>query len=306
MSILPRRQIDEIISLHEMEPSLREVIVEGVSDKHLFEWFLGESCAASAAVLDVGSIDVPAELVLQKGLPDGERSRVIVVAEMLAADGPARDQVTCIIDADFDLLLDTPRVCPALLSTDFAALEGYAFNIQTMEKIRKLALKGFQKSAATILEQLAGPLQELFLLRALNELEGLGLDFKTPNSSGFYQSLRLTASRFELDLGKYVTSILQHRGIVSKKAEVLEKVAELRGKLKTDPRLQINGHDFRHAFCLYVRQHKGFGNRDGELAAGALMSALDLKILAEHKLFRQLVQRIGKGGWPALTVTLQN
>lgn len=188
MSIVPRRQIDEIIALHEREPLLREVIVEGNRDKYFFEWFLGENGLPDVPVLEVSTIEVPTALVTTRGLEDGNRGRVIALAEVLAADGPASEKVTCIVDADFDWLLGLHNDCPALLSTDFACVEAYAFNANTIGKVIRLVLGGFGKNPSTVLEQLAGPLQDLFLLRAANHVAKLGLDFDRPNNSGFYEA----------------------------------------------------------------------------------------------------------------------
>jgi hypothetical protein len=228
MSTVPRRQIEEIIALHEREPLLRELIVEGRSDKYLFEWFLDRSGLDDVSVLEISTIEVPTPLVLGRGLEDGNRGRVIVLAEALAADGPAREKVTCVIDADFDWLLNLGNDCPVLLRTDFACLEAYGFSHEAIQKVIKLALRGFQKDASTVFGQLAEPLQELFLLRAANHVSKLGLDFDTPNSSGFYKSLRLTESGIEFDADKYLAALLRARSAGGKKAEFIAVVGDLR------------------------------------------------------------------------------
>jgi hypothetical protein len=219
-STVPRRQIEEIIALHGREPSLREVVVEGASDKRFFEWFLGGNGLPDIPVFEVSTIEVPSVLVAGMGLDDGNRGRVITLAAALAAGGPARG-VTCVADADFDWLLNVRSDCPVLLLTDFACLEAYAFNINAIQKIIKLVLDGLDKDAQTVLEQIAGLLQELFLLRAANHVAKLGLDFQGPNASGFSKSVRLTESGLAFDADKYLRVLLQARGIAKNKTEVL-------------------------------------------------------------------------------------
>src|SRR5579864_1670651 len=142
MTIIPRREIDELVALHEREPSLREVFVEGLTDSRFIEWFLGENGIKQIPVLDIATVEVPTELVLQGGLEDGNRGRVITLAEVLAKHETARSKVTCIVDADLDWFMGTNRDCATLLETDFTSIELYAFNEQAIGKVLKLVLQG--------------------------------------------------------------------------------------------------------------------------------------------------------------------
>jgi hypothetical protein len=291
MTSIPRRQIDELVALHEREPALRDVIVEGITDKQLFEWFLAESGLQGVSVYDVSTVDIPDKLVIDAGLETGARGRVIALAGALADKNPARDHITCIADADFDFIENINRESPALLITDFTSVELYAFNDVSVNKILKLVLKGFTKSAATVLKQLATPLQEIFLLRAANHVGKLGLDFDTPNSAGFYKSLRLKGEILEFDSERYLTGLLQARGATAKRGQVIGTVAQLRLAQREDPRFQIHGHDFEHVFALYVRKHKGFGGIHPETIICAILAALDLELLRQQKLFQYLAER---------------
>jgi len=291
MTSVPRRQIEELIILHEREPALRDVVVEGVVDKHFFEWFLGESGLEDVSVYDISTIDVSDQLVIEAGVETGARGRVITLAGALAEKGPACEHVTCIADADFDFIENINRQSPVLLTTDFTSVELYAFNERALNKLLKLVLKGFGKNAAVVLKELAGPLQEIFLLRAANHMEKLGLDFDTPNRAGFYKSFRLTDGMLEFDSGKYLASLLQASHMTAKRQQIVDRVTQLRTKLKGDPRFYIHGHDFEQALALYLRKHKGFGGIHSETIIGAILASVDLELLREQKLFQRLADR---------------
>lgn len=296
MTIVPRREIEELVALHEREPDLREVFVEGPSDSRLVEWFLSENGIQNIPVLEIATVDIPTEMVLQGALEDGNRGRVITLAEALSKNAPASQKVTCIIDADLDWLMGTKRECPNLLATDFATMEVYAFNEQAVSKILRLVLGGFAKTADVVLRELAVGLQELFLLRAANHLEKLGLDFDSPSKAGFYKSFRLTESGLQFDSDKFVTAILQAHKATKKKPQVVARVADLRPKLKRDPRFQINGHDFEQLFALYVRKHRGFGGTHPDLIVRSILATIEVEMLRQQNLFRKLLQRCSPEG----------
>jgi hypothetical protein len=75
-----RRTIEEIIVRYELEPSLRDIYVEGLEDKSLIEWFLSQHGQTNCAIYDVDTIEIPAELLFAENLVDGNRSRVIFLA----------------------------------------------------------------------------------------------------------------------------------------------------------------------------------------------------------------------------------
>ena len=65
-----RRTIAELVARYDLEPSLRDVFVEGPSDRTLVELaltFLGESNRIRA--YEVDTVDLPAALVETRSLP---------------------------------------------------------------------------------------------------------------------------------------------------------------------------------------------------------------------------------------------
>jgi hypothetical protein len=69
-------------------------------------------------------------------------------------------------------------------------------------------------------------------------------------------------------------------------------VDELRKSLRTDPRYQINGHDFEQSLAFYVRKHKGFGGVLPDLISKSLYLAVELADLAAYPLFQDILRRV--------------
>jgi hypothetical protein len=291
MTTIPRREIGELVTLHEKEPSLRDLVVEGVTDKHFFEWYLNERGLHNVSVYESSAIEIPDHLLLDAGLDNGARSRVIALAGAVANQHPTNAQLTCIVDADFDFIEGVRRESPLLLLTDFTSVEVYAFNVRVIDKILKLVVKGFRKTASALITEIATPLQEIFLLRAASHVEKLGLDFNTPNGNGFYKCLEVKADRLEFNREKYITSLLQSNRLLAKRNQLLDRVAGLRNSMAADPRFQIHGHDFEHALSLYVRRHKGFGKLSPDTLRSSILTSLEIADLDNENLFRNLVRR---------------
>ena len=77
---IPKRTLQELAAIHRREPTCRDVIVEGPSDRSLIDWFLSESRVNGATVYDIGSFEVDKALVLARGLEDNGKGRVITFA----------------------------------------------------------------------------------------------------------------------------------------------------------------------------------------------------------------------------------
>ena len=81
---LPRRTLQELHAIHRFNEHLRDVIVEGISDKAIIEWFLEASGKENFEVYEVSSFEVDPQVVLSYGFQDNNRGRVIAIAYHLA------------------------------------------------------------------------------------------------------------------------------------------------------------------------------------------------------------------------------
>ncbi|HEY6331243.1 MAG TPA: hypothetical protein VI756_18090, partial [Blastocatellia bacterium] len=129
------RRVEELIVRYKLEPTLNDVYVEGPADARLIDWFLSENDLEDVAVYDISTVHLPAETLLERGLPDNNKGRVIALAEMLEPHISQRTgQTTCVVDQDLDIVLEKTREHELLVLTDYTCLEMYSYDVDSLNK----------------------------------------------------------------------------------------------------------------------------------------------------------------------------
>jgi hypothetical protein len=65
-----RRTLEELVTRYQLEPGLRDIYVEGKTDKILLEWFLEQRGVKSFAVYEIDTVEIPAQKLFELGLND--------------------------------------------------------------------------------------------------------------------------------------------------------------------------------------------------------------------------------------------
>jgi hypothetical protein len=286
---IARRTIDEVVALHDLEGSdIREVFVEGLSDKYFLEHFLIEYGLADVGVYEIETVEVPTDEVLKRGLEDGNRGRVVTLACLLE-DQVQVNELVCIADADFDHFKEIVHNCALLLVSDYCSVELYAFNERTLSKLFRLVAGGFPKRADVVLTQIRGLLEAAFLIRMANHDLGLGCEVPEAHKFCAYDSKKDTITFREND---FITTMVGSGVKKGVHLQVAEFVKERRLRLKVDPRLQIHGHDFYQCLSWFVRQHSGFKAIHPTTIPDSLTACIECAWLANEGLFEELLRRL--------------
>lgn len=293
-----RRKLDELVARYELEPSLHDVYVEGLTDKSIIQWFLDESNldTKNCAVYEINTVDIPTDQLFALGLNDNNRSRVIFLAfQLQRLFETSLPHVVCIADRDFDDLIGSSSIeSELLLFTDYTSIEMYLFDSNIIEKFLRLALHRDDLAAVNILKNISPILEEMFLLRAANESLSYGMEWLSlPSLKRCFNKRK--GGYMEFDSTDYVDKYLNKNNRISEKSAFLDKVKELREKNISQIRNKIRGHDFIQLFCLYIDPYlpnnkKGF--TEPEIAFGALRCCLDVDYLMQEKLFQELTRRL--------------
>lgn len=98
----PRRTLEELVTRYQLEPELRDIYVEGKTDKIFFEWFLKHKGIENFAVYEIDTVEIPTQKLLEFGLNDSNRSRAIALALEIQNQFVELPHFTCIADKDFD------------------------------------------------------------------------------------------------------------------------------------------------------------------------------------------------------------
>lgn len=247
-----RREIEELVTLHELEPGLPEILVEGRSDAFIVEMVL-EELGLEAAVFAIGDrVELPNDAVVAQGFDAGERGRVIATATIVAEkyDG---DDVTFIADADFEYL--DPLVDPLsnLLFTDYSSMDLYGFNSKVLGKFLKVGLRAPDDvDSEKILSAITKGLQSMFLCRWKLK--------KCSPSPGLVDKVltrcKIKDNAIVVDVGKLlrdsVNSCAEPGARNINSAQLHEEVETLLSKLQGDRRQYIHGHDYAKVLVYYL------------------------------------------------------
>ncbi len=56
-----RRTLEELVTRYQLEPELRDIYVEGKTDKILLEWFLEQKGVENFAVYEIDTVEIPTQ-----------------------------------------------------------------------------------------------------------------------------------------------------------------------------------------------------------------------------------------------------
>ncbi|MBO1067620.1 MULTISPECIES: DUF4435 domain-containing protein [Nostocales] len=326
-----RRTLDELVARYELEPDLRDIYVEGKTDKLFLEWFLRnrgiediavyeiETVDISAdklfepqlkdnkwflinrsiediAVYEIETVDISAERLFELQLKDNNRSRVITLALYLQDKFPeTTPHVICIADKDFDWLFDITYQCDLLFFTDYSCLEMYLFNETVLNKVLLLSLRISELTAIDILNQLSKVLEDLFLIRAAKESLNINIAM-LDNNFGKCCYWNKAKTEFQFDIEKYIDKYLDKCAMRLEKSIFVAKIEELRIKAKEleDTRYKIHGHDFTELLYLYIKDflRRELKSYNAEILAGTLLGSIDAEELSKETMFQSLLIRL--------------
>lgn len=292
-----RRTLDELVVRYELEPELRDIYVEGKTDKLFLEWFLNNRGIKDVSVYEIDTVNIPAERLFELELKDNNRSRVIALALYLDKFSETTPHIICIADKDFDWLFDINYQCELLFFTDYSCLEMYLFNENVLNKLLFLSLRISQLKAENILKQLSKVLEDLFLIRATREL--LNIDTAMLDNFGKCCNWDKTKTQFQFDLQTYIEKYSNKCSMsLEEKSIFIQTIEELRikGENLEDARYKIHGHDFTDVLYLYIKDFlaREIKSYNSEIIARNLLGCVDPEELTQEEMFNNLLVRLNQ------------
>ncbi|TVT22137.1 hypothetical protein LWP59_08570 [Amycolatopsis acidiphila] len=303
MSDGTRRQIDEILTLLELDSTYHEIIVEGRQDVGIVLVALAESDGqAEVSVFAVDDrLDVPSsEFSGVVGESVGARGRVLAAARQVSEAGNFAN-ITFIADADFGHVDDTLPSYECLLFTDYSSIELYCFEERVLTKFFLVGLRAtFEIQFEELSRALLNPLVLIFLCRwALIDSR-----IDTGLVSALKKRCSLRGGVVDVDVKGLLRDAVQRDGpgrIHQRVGELSEKVSARFSSLSGDLRQYVRGHDFVELFVYYssarwpeLFRNDRAGFRKAEITAIALLLTLEKADLLRHEMFVRLLDRVGR------------
>lgn len=285
--MLPRRTIDEIVTLRVIEPDARDVFVEGQGDLHIVCWFLGECASKRVTVYTIDAVDVPNSLVVALGLPThSNRSRVIALAHELENKGICLPSVLCVADRDYDDYLGGQVVSSLLAYSDYTSMDLYCYEPGTISKFLGMTLGIHDFDAGKLMEDMSRILRKMFALRLANERLGWGMTLLKPQ-----KYIQCDSKSVVFDESRYVLNSLLSNGKITERDLYEAVVADAEAQLDTDDRQSIRGKDLMEVF-FYISKKLLYRTAYGNIHTfrRALISCLERAALERYPLFATLMK----------------
>jgi hypothetical protein len=288
------RQIEELITIYELEESMFDVFTEGEYDKGLIRQFLASNCMfrAKVAVHAIDELNVTGDLVRSFGLLPGNRAEVITLCKWIEQKmGYGFDQAVGIIDADFDHIRGTPSPSPLVVRTDYSCAEMYMFQEPVITKLFHIAFSKANITASEFIELLTPLLNRLFVIRLVGD--ELALACEWPELKRF---INFSEKRAAFEEAAFLRQYLGSRGKMKELPKLQQGLAAWSARLPKEGRLAINGHDMIECLGIYLSQYYGKAADKERLRPTSLGYAFaccmeDKKLRDEPMLF-ELVQRL--------------
>lgn len=287
MSSLPRRKLSELEFIYKQNQNLRDVYVEGEFDCNLIKWFFRECGIEHVNVYPISSIEIPDGDIVRVGLDANNRERVVYLSGFLREKNV--EKAACVIDADFSRILPSGKSVPPLFETDYSCIEMYFFNNSNLSKFLTLSCQKSGWPTELVLDALRLVLENFFLYRAANRELKWRMDWL--DKIGDVKIIK----GWSLDLkhDSFITRLLNKNCRLKERNKFEKYVENIRNCLTSDPRNQMNGHDFLALLTWYIREKKvKCFTVCEETVRACMMATLDHNILRKEPLFINLIAYI--------------
>ena len=283
---LPRRTIAELVARYDLEPSLRDLYVEGILDRTIYGWYLRNTGHNNVSIFEIGLVDVDQEILLSHGLKGGNRNRVIALAlELDRQFTTVLPHVRCIADSDFDFILASHRTADHLLYTDYTSVDMYTYDRGLLSKVLLLGFNLPESDFQSLFESMSLILRELFVIWASNQ----ALDWDMSRIS-FTKCCTIAGPTITFDKSKFITRYLNSASKFNERNTFDSICTKLMSVHLDDARKGIHSADYLELLGWYLnRRCNWHGYRSEERSIlSHLIPMLDTALLSRETLFSQL------------------
>lgn len=287
MCLFEKRTVEEIISICKLEPSTKNIYVEGISDKLVIDNFLKKQKINDISVFDIDCIDFrevfakmsPSDLNIQK---DSNKEKVAFLALKVEKEA-GNCHFLGIIDRDLDFVNNHIKSGKYLSYTDYNSMEMYLFSYDNIDALLRNSFRITSNvNVDNFMKSIGHVCRILFYIRAyLESSNGSVVDFKR---NLLYDRKDNTCS---LDIKNYISKIAQANKMVCGLDGLHKEIEEKLAKSVGDIRLEIKGHDFIKVLYFSICKHKKVNMNESELA-NTFWVYLDDRVLVNEPLFQRI------------------
>lgn len=281
--MVERRSIQELVTLYELEPDLRDVFVEGSTDRAVLSWYLlARGLHDRAEIYDIDAVDVSAEVCATHHLSPSNRNELIALAaEIQEKNGHVLTRFRCWVDQDIEIVEWPWGHLVALIHTDCPMLECYACTPRTIFKV--IGQYVATLNGAELLAEARPILHWLFCFRIVNQRSKWQMA-SVPVS----RSYRLgRGDGVEFDEGDFLNRVFNKAARLGELGEFAAELAVVRTELGARTDL-IHGKDLAELLAWRIREAASSARANEREIRRHLFTALEVAELVTQPAFRRL------------------
>lgn len=279
-----KRKLEELIAIYSLEDELEDVYVEGPTDRFILENYF-EHKKPIMLFYEIDDIEIYEH---QEQFPDldlrSHKDKLIALSRILSKIN-IESRVACIVDRDFDDILQPLESNAHLYYTDYSCMEAYFFCKSYILKFTKIGIRNFPHSPEVIISEVGKVLRSLFIMRMVNKHFSYSFSFpKIENHMPVVRATGVCGFNFE----NYLETYINLNRLKADKESIFKFIDEISGKLSEDPRFNMNGHDFVEVLYSYINKIKNTPNFKQDNFEKALFLSIQPNYFDDYHLFMSL------------------
>lgn len=163
-----------------LEPTLRQVFLEGSSDVAYYQWLFADLVDDPMAFQPINNVNIPAGIVEKHRQRNDNHGRLVALGlELRSRDPSSSKTVRCFPDGEYDFALQTTIAADTIVYLDSTSPEALSLNPDTLQKFRAIYLSGDAPTPTELIACVEPLLRFLFAARTANVANGWALSWPT-------------------------------------------------------------------------------------------------------------------------------
>jgi hypothetical protein len=287
---IPRRSIQELEARYQLEPTIRDIFVEGDFDIDVITWFKSEIDVDDIVVYGIDTVDTSDIDLGEEEDGGGNRRRVILLARHFENHLNLRNRIAFIADMDEGRLFRRIPSVDGLLFTDYACMESYAYTEQNVWKFMTFIVPSQigRHHCVQLKRCLDSILLKAFVIRGWAKQNGL-----RHRDVGLAAFCSTGGGAISFDSSSMVSAILRKNGSTLDIDEVLIALDDIVSQCSVDPRHQVDGHDLGNLLSYLIRSVFSVHLRENILLR-QLFAQMEIGVILAYPLFLALKERFSE------------
>lgn len=282
--------IKEVITLYELEPDIRDIYVEGITDKLVLDRFIEKYNFDDINVKLISDIDfseINDKYCFE--IRRNNKNKLIALSKEILESEKVEEinNLTIIIDKDFDVIFNSLEINKYIKYTDYNSIELYLFNVNSINNFFKHC-RGFPTTGEDTLKSLTNILKDCFILGAVFYENKIGKDDRVD----YLKSIEIKKTNISFCLKKHLIKDLNKLAKISELNSYEERIDNIKEKtIKFEVKDLIRGHDFIeifHEYFIKVKKELDFNLKAFEVV---FFQFIDYSELRKENLFKYLEEK---------------